>query len=132
MSDTIPGPKGMPFIGNLLDIRNGEYSIDAMRHMANQYGPIYQLTIMGNKRLIVSSYKLLNELCDEKRFSKVPPGPLGEAKDGKAVGLFSARNEDPNWGLAHRVLLPAFGPLAIENMFDGEFPPDIVDLSYRV
>lgn len=34
-------------------------------------------------------------------------------------GLFTARNTDePNWGIAHRVLMPAFGPMPINDMFD--------------
>ena len=119
MSNTIPGPQGWPFIGNLLDVRNGEYPLDALKNLADRYGPIYQLTIGGNKKLFVSSHKLLNELCDEHNFEKVSSKALKPSPD-KPAGLFTASNDDPNWGIAHRVLLPAFGPLSIEDMFDGK------------
>jgi cytochrome P450/NADPH-cytochrome P450 reductase len=37
------------------------------------------------------------------------------------VGLFGAKSEnDDDWGQAHRILMPAFGPMAIQGMFDGE------------
>ena len=128
MADTIPGPPGLPFIGNLLDVRNGEYPLKALNCLADQYGPIYQLTVGGTRRLLVSSRKLLDELCDEKRFSKVPPPALSSTPKDAVAGLFTARNDDPNWGLAHRVLLPALGPLAIQDMFDGTpavtWPPE--------
>jgi cytochrome P450 / NADPH-cytochrome P450 reductase len=119
MSDTIPGPQGWPFIGNLLDLRNGEYPLAALKTLADRYGPIYQLTIGGNKKLFVSSYKLLNELCDEKKFSKFAGEALQPDGD-RPAGLLQAKTDDPNWGIAHRVLMPAFGPLAIEDMFDGK------------
>lgn len=32
-------------------------------------------------------------------------------------GLFTARQEETNWGIAHRVLMPAFGPVSIQGMF---------------
>lgn len=31
-------------------------------------------------------------------------------------GLFTARESEPNWTLAHRILVPAFGPVAIKKM----------------
>lgn len=85
-------------------------------------GPIFKLSIAGTERLIVSSYELCNELCDEKRFSKVVAGPLLQVRNGTGDGLFTAFQNDDNWGLAHRILMPAFGPMAIRNMFDGTAP----------
>lgn len=32
--------------------------------------------------------------------------------------MFQAHDDEPNWGKAHRVLIPAFGPLSIRGMFD--------------
>ncbi len=32
-------------------------------------------------------------------------------------GLFTAREEETNWGIAHRILMPAFGPASIQGMF---------------
>ncbi len=33
-------------------------------------------------------------------------------------GLFTAHSGEHNWGVAHRVLLPVFGPLRIREMFE--------------
>lgn len=76
---------------------------------------------MGHERIVVSNYELLNELCDEKRFSKQPSGALMQVRNGTGDGLFTAFGGEENWGLAHRILMPAFGPMAIRDMFDGTF-----------
>lgn len=68
---------------------------------------------------MVSGYELLNELCDEKRFAKQPNGPLLQVRNGIGDGLFTAFNEEENWALAHRILMPAFGPMAIRSMYYG-------------
>jgi cytochrome P450/NADPH-cytochrome P450 reductase len=40
-------------------------------------------------------------------------------RTGVHDGLFTARGEEEeNWGIAHRILMPAFGPLSIQGMFD--------------
>lgn len=73
----------------------------------------------GRTAVLVSSYALVNELCDEKRFRKSVRGVLNEVRAGVGDGLFTATGaEEPNWGIAHRVLTPAFGPLPIADMFD--------------
>ncbi|KAG5916460.1 hypothetical protein E4U42_007658, partial [Claviceps africana] len=38
-------------------------------------------------------------------------------REGVHDGLFTAHDDEPNWGKAHRVLTPAFGPLQIQAMF---------------
>lgn len=61
----------------------------------------------------------MNELCDEKRFTKIVAGPLKEVRNGIHDGLFTAHPGEHNWELAHRILIPAFGPLPIRGMYDG-------------
>ena len=118
MLEPIPGPPGYPFIGNILDVRD-EVPINGFQNLADKYGPIYKVTIFGQELVVVSSVRILEELSDEARFHKVLSGGLERIKNGKASGLFTAKGEDdPDWGQAHRILMPAFGPLAITNMFD--------------
>ena len=125
MSEDIPGPKGLPLIGNLLDLRSDEGAIIALGHLADIYGPVFQINADGKRTVAVASAEVMKELVDEKRFVKTPPPALQTAKG--PFGLFAARNEDPDWGQAHRILMPALGPLSIEGMFD-----DMKDLANQL
>jgi cytochrome P450/NADPH-cytochrome P450 reductase len=60
----------------------------------------------------------VHEVCDEKRFRKPVKGALNQVRNGVHDGLFTAREDEPNWGIAHRILMPAFGPASIQGMFD--------------
>ena len=125
----IPSPPGLPFLGNILDVQD-EVPIRAMEHLADVYGPIFKLNLMGRERITIASAALLDELMDEKRFWKTPGDGLNSAQPSKTAndntscpihsgrGLFSAPSEDDlDWQQAHRTLMPAFGPLAIQRMF---------------
>ena len=41
-----------------------------------------------------------------------------QTRNGLHDGLFTAYPGEANWGIAHRILMPAFGPLSIRSMFD--------------
>ena len=82
-------------------------------------GPIFQLRLPGRNRVFISNYALFDELCDEKRFGKFVDGNVFELRYAIHDGLFTAHTDEPAWGVAHRILGPAFGPLAIRDMFDG-------------
>ncbi|KAJ4165318.1 hypothetical protein LMH87_006954 [Akanthomyces muscarius] len=95
----IPEPPGLPFI--------------------DTYGEIYRMRLGGSAFCVVSSRELVNDACDERRFKKTIAGSLGKVRNAVHDGLFTADSEtEPNWGKAHRILIPAFGPLSIRNMFD--------------
>lgn len=126
MPTEIPGPKPRLVVGNLFDVQD-EVPIRGVQRLVDIYGPIYKLSLMGHTRIFVGGFDLFDELCDETRFYKIPPPALAGDPSKAARGLFTANSEkDIDWQLAHRILMPAFGPMAIEGMFDGVFPVPLV------
>jgi cytochrome P450/NADPH-cytochrome P450 reductase len=82
-------------------------------------GPIWKFHLgTGSERIVIASQALMNEICDEERFTKVIAASLEQVRNGIHDGLFTAYGpQEKNWGIAHRVLMPQLGPLAIRNMF---------------
>ncbi|KAI0880913.1 bifunctional P-450:NADPH-P450 reductase [Annulohypoxylon maeteangense] len=113
----IPEPPRLPFIGNIADI-DAENSIRSFKALTQKYGEIYRISLPGTSLVFVNTRELVDQACDEKKFKKVPNNVLQELKAGLGDGLFTAKLEAPNWGIAHRILMPAFGPIGIRNMFD--------------
>jgi cytochrome P450/NADPH-cytochrome P450 reductase len=60
----------------------------------------------------------MDELCDEKRFVKMVGGGIRALRTAVNDGLFTGYMEEHNWQIAHRTLVPAFGPLSVAGMFD--------------
>ncbi|PNY23978.1 Bifunctional P450/NADPH-P450 reductase [Tolypocladium capitatum] len=112
----IPEPPGLPLLGNLAEFTTSPFK-DILR-LADTYGSIFRLHLGTRPVVFVSTNELVNDLCDEKRFHKSLANALGIVREGVHDGLFTAYDDEPNWGKAHRVLIPAFGPLSIRGMFD--------------
>ncbi|KAF8148143.1 fatty acid hydroxylase [Mycena galopus ATCC 62051] len=117
MSVPIPQPPTIPFIGNVTSLER-EVPLRSFRLLAKTCGEIYQLDLLGNKIICVSSYELVNELSDDTRFHKRVTGALREIRNLVGDALFTAEDDEPNWGIAHRLLMPAFGTLAVKDMME--------------
>jgi cytochrome P450/NADPH-cytochrome P450 reductase len=113
----IPEPKGIPILGHVSSI-DPNAPVQSLMQLARDLGPIYRLETFGRKITVVGSQELTAELCDENRFRKALHPPLRELREVAKDGLFTAYDEEPNWGKAHRLLMPAFGPLGLRPMFD--------------
>ncbi|KAL4787174.1 cytochrome P450 [Aspergillus varians] len=113
----IPEPSGLPLLGNIGTI-DQEFPLGSMVGLADELGEIYRLRFPGRTVVVVSTHALVNETCDETRFKKSVNSALVHVRDGVHDGLFTARMGEVNWEIAHRVLMPAFGPLSIRGMFD--------------
>lgn len=113
----IPQPRGLPVIGSL-GLIDKSAPVQSMIRMAGTHGPIYRLAGLGQSLLLLSSQELVSEVCDQARFSKKIHRPLEMLRDLGGDGLFTADNDEPNWGKAHRLLMPAFGPIGVRAMFD--------------
>lgn len=126
MTSTIPTPPSIPFLGHVASIER-EVPLRSFRLLSEQYGEIYELNILGRKLLVVSSAKLMSDVSDDKKFYKNMSGPLMQVRNAVGDGLFTAYGEEPNWGIAHRLLMPAFGTASIRDMF-----PDMLDLASQL
>ena len=105
MTESIPGPKGLPILGNILDIDPVD-AVQCLGRIAKEYGEIYKLSVGGTAKLFVSSRNLVNELSDESRFTKQVSGPLAQLRNVCDDSLFTAHSDEHNWHVAHKILMP--------------------------
>ncbi|BCS21718.1 bifunctional cytochrome P450/NADPH--P450 reductase [Aspergillus puulaauensis] len=117
----IPQPPGVPLLGNLFDI-DMELPLQSLYDLADKHGEIYRMRFPGHTFIIACSYDMVNEFCDEKRFPKTIFA-LKEMRHAMHDGLFTAIDgeTEPAWAIAHRILVPAFGPSSLRLMFDGMY-----------
>lgn len=88
------------------------------RQRLTAIGPIWKFHLGSEERIVIGSQALMNEVCNEARFAKVVAAVLKQARNGVRDGLGTAYGpEERNWGIAHRILAPHFGPLAIRSVF---------------
>ncbi|WP_369274388.1 hypothetical protein AB5J55_34680 [Streptomyces sp. R11] len=79
------------------------------------------------------------EVCDEARFFKqIDKTPLVHVRDYTGAGLCTAHQHEEEWGMAHRILLPAFSQRAMKAYYGqmlegarnpvGNFPESVSEL----
>jgi len=125
-SVTIPQPPGKILVGNLLDL-GAKTPVQDLIKMAREYGPIFQLDMLGRPLVVVSGFELVNEICDEKRFDKKIWAPLKEVRAFAGDGLFTAYTSEPNWSKAHNILLPNFSQRAMQG-----YHPMMLDIAEQL
>ncbi|ROR46541.1 bifunctional cytochrome P450/NADPH--P450 reductase [Kitasatospora cineracea] len=126
----IPGPKPLPLIGNLADLftTSAETSLEFTEAYHREYGPVFALALPGGKRMIfASSHAVVSEMCSSPVWAKSVHAALEEVRAFAGDGLFTAYNEEPNWAVAHRLLMPAFGAMAMKDYF-----PAMLDIAEQM
>jgi cytochrome P450/NADPH-cytochrome P450 reductase len=125
--EDIPGPRGLPVVGNIFDIDSAS-PFQSLMAMAREYGPIFRLSTPAGHRLIVSGAELVEEICDDTRFDKLVGGGLSNlSRGGAGAGLFTAETVDPLWHRAHNILL---SPFSLRSMQD--YLPMMLDLAEQL
>lgn len=87
----IPQPSMAPIVGNLssVDLDN---PMQSFAQLSARYGPIFKLSILGQNMVFLSSWKLVNEACDDERFRKSIKGDLEELRNAVHDGLFTVNH----------------------------------------
>ncbi|KAK5995326.1 hypothetical protein PT974_03730 [Cladobotryum mycophilum] len=117
MTTPIPQPPGVPILGNIFDV-NPANTWESLRQLAEKHGEIFQINALGHKIVFVASVALVDEICDEKRFRKYVGGPIVEIRALTHDGLFTAFDNEPNWGIAHRIIAPKLSLGSTTSHFD--------------
>ncbi|MEM1397321.1 MAG: cytochrome P450, partial [Pseudomonadota bacterium] len=122
----IPNPPGKPIVGNVLSV-DPDKPLQSLMEMTRDHGPIFWLDMMGKPMVIASGAKIVEELCDEKRFDKAVRGALKRVRTIADDGLFTADTHAPNWSKAHNILLPTFAQKAMV-----DYLPMMVDVANQL
>lgn len=121
--DQLPGPHGVPILGNLLDLNNPQ-PIDTLIDWAREYGPVYKIVVPGTTRIIVSGADLMPDVCDDDRFDKQLGPGLVAARGTGSTGLFLSETSDPLWRIAHNILMAPFSQSSMRG-----YLPRMVDIA---
>lgn len=93
-----PGPKGLPFIGNMLDLADSDQVPEKVQEWFSEYGDVFYTKIGGSDYVWLSSPKAIKECMDKKSsiYSSQPPLPL--AQDVASAGRRQLFMEyGPHW-----------------------------------
>src|SRR4051794_27748508 len=122
--DEIPGPRGLPVLGNARAV-DADAPFESLLRLADEYGPIYRLVVPGGTRLIVTGPELMDELCDDALFDKKVSGGQAVIRGEMGTsGLFTADTQDPLWHRAHNILMAPFSMQAMR-----DYMPKMVDIA---
>ncbi|KIM30076.1 hypothetical protein M408DRAFT_328481 [Serendipita vermifera MAFF 305830] len=118
--ESIPEPPKWPVLGHAL-LMDRENPSNTLLQLHHQYGDVYRLQFPGINMVIINSNEFAREVYDEQRFHKAVAGPLEELRGFVKDALFTAYHGERNWAIAHRILMPAFGPSVIKSMWSDMF-----------
>lgn len=113
----IPRKPGLPLLGNLTQVPKGKL-IQFLTETSRSFDGLFALDLAGREVAFASTAALVAELCDERRFRKSLGPGVTMLRALAGDGLFTAHSDEPNWGKAHRILMPAFGQRAMRGYFD--------------
>lgn len=119
MKLSLPGPKGLPLLGNLHQIKLEKLHLH-MLEWAERFGDVYQLHIGPRPFVVVSDVEALHEMLRARPGSFRRMRPMEEilAELG-ANGVFSAEGED--WKRHRELTLPAFHTRNLKPFFSTIF-----------
>lgn len=122
--DDLPGPRGVPLLGNIFDI-DTHSPIDTFIALGREYGPIYKLTLPAGTRVMVSGPDLVDQMCDDQAWDKKVGAGLKVIQQSVAgSGLFASDTDNPLWHRAHNIMMAPFSQQAMR-----EYLPRMLDIA---
>jgi len=105
----LPGPRGLPFLGNALQFRSPSLHLN-LEAWAAQYGPYYQLRAAGRRILVISDHQVVASVLRNRpaAFSRTARMREIGREMGLQPGVFSAEGED--WMRQRRMVMAGFDP----------------------
>ena len=112
----LPGPRGWPLLGNLLQVRMPRIHRD-MEAWSKQYGPFFRVRLGPTRLLVVADHQAINAILRDRpdgfrRASRVREVGV---EMGTTPGRFTAEGE--SWRNQRRMVMASFAPGHIRAYF---------------
>ncbi|MFM8292422.1 MAG: cytochrome P450 [Planctomycetia bacterium] len=122
----LPGPRGWPLVGNLLQIRPASIHRDVER-WANEFGSLYRLRFGSKDVLVVADHELATAVLRDRPegFRRNPLGARIGREMGLPEGMINAEGEE--WRKQRRMVMASFAPGNIRSYF-----PALVRVALRL
>jgi cytochrome P450 len=111
----VPGPKGLPFIGNYFEVYPDH--VGNHQRLFDKYGPIIKTTNMGSVVYQTNDPTIAAIAFNETDFFTkdiIEGHPLHPIKNTEA-GIFVSDTDTEEWRISHKFLSPALGPKAVRH-----------------
>ena len=112
----LPGPKGLPFLGNALQLRPSKVHAD-VEAMAQRYGSLFRMRVGRQQVLAVADAALVGAVLRDRPDGFRRPDVTAQVSDelGGERGVFLA--EGAAWRNQRKMVMQAFAPHAIKAYF---------------
>jgi cytochrome P450 len=105
---SLPHPeRRRPVLGDVGGVDRDHPVQDIVRR-GDRLGPLFEMRVFSQRFVFVGGARLAAEMCDESLFHKGHSPAVESLRAFAGDGLFTAYNHEPNWRLAHDILMPAF------------------------
>ena len=114
--DDLPGPSGIPYFGNALQI-NPERMHRQLEQWCEEFGPYFKLKLVKRKVLVVGDHGVVAGLLRDRPDGFSRTTRLNEiwAEMGLQNGVFGANGD--TWKAQRRMVMAAFDPAHVRNYF---------------
>jgi cytochrome P450 len=123
--EDLPGPAGLPVLGNALDLKPGRFH-HVLESWARTYGDVYRFRMGARRVMAVADPQVINALLRDRPDGFLRTSRLVEI--GREVGLtgvFFANGDE--WRRQRRMVMSAFDPGHVKRYF-----PALVDVTQRL
>jgi cytochrome P450 len=112
----LPGPAGLPLLGNALQMRPRTIHAD-VEALVRRYGPLLRLRVVRQQVLVVADTALINNVLRDRPDGFRRPDVTAQVSDemGGERGVFLA--EGTAWRNQRKMVMQAFAPHAIKAYF---------------
>jgi cytochrome P450 len=114
--EDLPGPRGIPLFGNLLQIDAGRMH-QQLEGWCAEYGPIFKLQLRKRQVVVVGDHELIATALRDRPDGFRRTTKLAEvwAEMGLLEGLFNANGE--TWRRQRRMVMAGFDPAHVKRYF---------------
>src|SRR6266849_6090155 len=112
---TLPGPRGLPLLGNLLQLKATQLHT-ILEHWADMYGPLYTFRLARKPVVAIAEPALIQEVLRHRPETYRRLGAIASVfEDLGGHGVFAA--DGALWRRQRRVVMQALSPLQLRQFF---------------